>query len=253
MADGDRDETLSGRVALVTGAARRVGAVIARTLHGAGMDLAIHYRSSRDEALALQAELNAERAESVVLIQSELRCPANLHSLIRQVHASFGGLDVLVNNASVFYPTLVEGTSESHWDEIMETNLKAPFFLAQAAARSLRERGGTIINISDIHADRPLKNHPVYSVSKAALNMLTQSLARELAPHVRVNAIAPGAILWPEHGQDELTRQRILSRIPLKRQGDPSDIARAVLFLVRDAPYVTGQVLAIDGGRVTTS
>lgn len=250
---GHSAEPLRDQVALVTGGARRVGAAIARALHEAGMNVVIHYRSSREAAHEIQAELTDRRADSVVLVQSELRQHASLRGLIRQVEQSYGGLDLLVNNASVFYPTALESVNESQWDDVIDTNLKAPFFLCQQAAKLLAARGGSIINISDIHADRPLKGYPVYSISKAGIDMLTQALARELAPDVRVNAIAPGAILWPEHGQDELTKQRILSRIPLKRQGAPDDIARAVLYFTRDAPYVTGQILAVDGGRETAS
>jgi pteridine reductase len=242
---------MQGKVALITGASRRVGAQIARALHGQGMNLMIHYRSSVDAARALQDELNAMRADSVSLIQADLLDTNLLPSLVAQTVASFGRLDVLINNASSFYPTPVGAIGEKDWIDLMGTNLKAPMFLSQAAAPELRKHRGCIVNITDIHADRPMENYVVYSVAKAGLVGLTKSLARELGPEVRVNAVAPGPIVWPEGDPnfDEVSRQRIISHTILKSAGEPSDIARTVRFLVCDAPYITGQVIAVDGGR----
>lgn len=244
---------LEGKVALVTGAAHRVGASIVRTLHGAGMRIALHFRSSGEAAEGLRKELEASRANSVALVQADLLHVDRLPRLVDKVLGHFGRLDVLVNNASAFYPTPMGGADEGQWEELIGSNLKAPFFLAQAAAPHLRACSGCIVNITDIHGERPLKEHPIYSVAKAGKIMLTKALARELGPEVRVNGVSPGAILWPERGMDEVARQRILSRTALKRQGSPEDIARAVLFLIRDADYVTGQILAVDGGRSVTA
>ncbi len=240
-------------VALVTGGARRIGAAIARTLHGAGYRVAIHYRGSAADAEALRADLVAERAGSAVLFQGELNDTRYLPDLVQGVADWGGGLDVLVNNASSFYPTPMGRCAEDDWEALMGPNLKAPFFLAQAAAPYLRASGGCIVNLGDIHGERPLKEHPVYSIAKAGNLMMTRALARELGPEVRVNGVSPGAILWPESEMDEVRQQRILSRTALKRQGSPGDIARTVLFLVRDAPYVTGQVIAVDGGRTLSN
>jgi pteridine reductase len=242
---------MQGKVVLITGGAKRVGAAIARTLHAAGANLMIHYRSSASDARALQDELNAIRADSVALIQADLLDLAVLPSLVTQTVATFGGLDVLVNNASSFYPTPIGSIRESDWDELMGSNLRAPLFIAQAAAPELKKRHGCIVNIADIHAERPMKNYVVYSVAKAGVVGLTKSLARELGPAVRVNAVAPGPIMWPEDDAnfDEVSRQRIVSHTILKTAGSPDDIARAVRFFVLDAPFVTGQVLAVDGGR----
>lgn len=246
--DGEHSEW-HNRVALLTGGARRVGAAIARRLHGAGLRLVLHYRRSADEARALQAELEAVRPDSVRLLPADLLDIAALPQLARQAVAAFGRVDALINNASTFYPTPVGEITEAHWDDLMGSNLKAPLFLSQALADELRARAGCIVNLADIHAARPLRRHTVYCAAKAGLVMLTQSLARELGPAVRVNAVAPGAILLPEGGMDEATWRDIISRTALKRAGGPDDIARAVLFLLRDAPYVTGQVLPVDGGR----
>lgn len=238
-------------MALITGASRRVGAQIARVLHGQGMNLMIHYRSSAEAARALQDEFNALRADSVSLIQADLLDTNLLPSLVTQTVTSFGRLDVLINNASSFYPTPVGAIGEKDWADLMGTNLKAPMFLSQAAAHELKKHRGCIVNITDIHADRPMESYVVYSVAKAGLVGLTKSMARELGPEVRVNAVAPGPIVWPEEDPnfDEVSRQRIISHTILKSPGEPSDIARAVRFLVCDAPYVTGQVIAVDGGR----
>jgi len=244
---------MSNKVALITGAAHRIGATVARTLHAEGMNIVIHYRGSREGALALQQELNGIRPESVVLVQADLLETKKLTSLAKEAHKAWGRLDVLVNNASTFFPTPVGKIDEKQWDDLMGSNLKAPLFLSQAVAPFLKANHGCIVNIVDIHADRPLKNYPVYSMAKAGLAMLTKALAGELGPEVRVNAVAPGAILWPEHEMDEVTKQRIISRTFLKRQGDPTDIAKAIRFLVMDAPYVSGQILAVDGGRSLNS
>ena len=242
---------MQGKVVLITGGAKRVGAASARLLHAAGAKLMIHYRSSATEARALQDELNAIRADSVALIQADLHDTGGLPSLVHQTVATFGGLDVLLNNASSFYPTPVGDITEKDWADLMGTNLKAPMFLSQAAASELKKRRGCIINITDIHAERPMKSYVVYSVAKAGLVGLTKSLARELAPEVRVNGIAPGPIMWPEGDSnfDEVSRQRIISHTMLKRAGDPHDIALAVRFFAMDTCFVTGQILAVDGGR----
>ncbi|KAB2319716.1 pteridine reductase [uncultured Thiobacillus sp.] len=242
---------MHGKVVLITGGARRVGAASARLLHAAGARLMIHYRSSAGDARALQAELNALRPDSVALIQADLLDIGGLPALINQTVATFGGLDVLLNNASSFYPTPVGDITEKDWLDLMGSNLKAPLFLSQAAAPELRKRRGCIINITDIHAERPMKSYVVYSVAKAGLVGLTKSLARELAPEVRVNGIAPGPIAWPEDDPnfDEVSRQRIVSHTMLKHAGEPNDIALAVRFFAKDAPFVTGQILAVDGGR----
>jgi pteridine reductase len=239
-----------GKVVLITGGAKRVGAGICRRLHAAGASLMLHYRASAGEARLLQAELNHTRPKSVALIQADLLDIAKLPSLVEQTLASFGRLDALVNNASSFFPTPVGDITPAVWEDLIGTNLRAPTFLAQAAATALRRSQGAIVNITDIHAERPLKGYVVYTLAKAGLTGLTRSLARELAPEVRVNAVAPGPILWPDDEQfDELSRQRIVSQTPLKREGTPDDIARAVHFLLVDASYVTGMTIAVDGGR----
>jgi pteridine reductase len=235
---------------LITGAARRVGAAVARRLHARGAQLMLHYRKSEREAHLLQAELNAVRAESAALLQADLLDAAGLPEIVRNTVSRFGRLDVLVNNASSFHATPLGAVKLEDWDSLIGTNLKAPLFLAQAAAQHLRRSGGCIVNVTDIHAERPLKNYLVYSVAKAALSGLTRALARELAPDVRVNGVAPGPVLWPEDGSfDELARQRVISHTLLRRVGEPEDIARAVFFLIAEAPYVTGEIIAVDGGR----
>ncbi|OGI39707.1 MAG: pteridine reductase, partial [Candidatus Muproteobacteria bacterium RBG_16_64_10] len=228
----------------------RLGAAIARLFHAQGMKLVIHYLGSEAAARALQQELHQARAESVMLVRGDLNHSEKLlKNLVYETVESFGRLDVLVNNAARFYPTPVGAATEEQWSDIVGTNLKAPFFLSQAALPHLRKSGGCILNIADIYGDRPLAKHAIYSIAKAGLIMLTKSLAREFGPEVRVNAIAPGAILWPETGLDDMSKQRVISRTPLKRSGNPEDIARTALFLVRDADFITGQVLAVDGGR----
>jgi pteridine reductase len=241
---------VQGRIVLITGGAKRLGAAICRRLHGAGANLMLHYRASAGEARLLQAELNHVRADSVALIQADLLDLNKLPAMIEQTLQTFGHLDGLVNNASSFLPTPVGGITPELWDELIGTNLRAPLFLAQAAAPALRKTQGSIVNIADIHAERPLKNFVVYSIAKAGLVGMTRSLARELAPEVRVNAVAPGPILWPDDASfDELSRQRIISHTPLKREGEPDDIAKAVHFLLADADYVTGETISVDGGR----
>ena len=244
---------MHGKVVLITGGAKRVGAAICRRLHAAGANLMLHYRASAGEARLLQAELNHTRPSSVALIQADLLDIAKLPSLVEQTLTTFGRLDALVNNASSFFATPIGDITPALWDDLIGTNLRAPTFLSQAAAAPLKRTQGAIVNITDIHAERPLKGYVVYSLAKAGLSGLTRSLARELAPEVRVNAIAPGPILWPDDDQfDELSRQRIVSHTPLKREGTPDDIARAVSFLLMDAPYVTGATIAVDGGRQIT-
>ncbi|MCG5523408.1 pteridine reductase [Ectothiorhodospira haloalkaliphila] len=242
---------LSGKTAFITGGARRIGAEMARTLHAHGMNLVIHYRSSGQEAQALREELHRERPDSVHLVSGELLEPGVLGRLAGEAEAAFGGMDVLVNNASTFYPTALGEITEAHWDDLMGTNLKAPLFLSQALAPALTRAEGCILNIVDIHALRPLKGYPVYCAAKAGLWMLTQSLARELGPRVRVNGIAPGAILWPEAEENAATHEEMIQRTALKREGSPQDIATTALFLIRDARYITGQVIPVDGGRTT--
>lgn len=240
---------LLGQVGLITGAAQRIGAALARALHRAGMDLALHYRHSAASAQALCAELEAVRPGSVLLLQADLLDATAPARLIAAVVERFGRLDLLVNNASSFYPTPLGEVTETHWHDLIGTNLKAPFFLAQAAAPLLRASGGAIVNLVDIHAERPLKGHPLYSIAKAGNAMLVKALARELGPEVRVNGIAPGAILWPDTGIGEAEKKATIARTALRRLGTPEDIVRTLLFLVRDADYLTGQIIAVDGGR----
>jgi len=240
---------MSSQTVLITGAARRVGAQIARTLHGAGYRIALHYRNSKEQAHALADGLNAIRPDSVRLLPADLSRLDEIKALAESAAGLWGGLDALVNNASSFYPTPLGTVTETQWDDLLASNLKAGFFLSQAAAPYLRERSGAIVNIVDIHGERGLKDYPVYSIAKAGLAAMTRSFAKELAPTVRVNGVAPGAILWPEQHSDAGKQSEIIGRIPLGRTGSPEVVARAVLFLLRDSPYVTGQLLAVDGGR----
>lgn len=241
--------SLVGKVALVTGAARRIGACISRCLHEHGANIAIHYRTAADEANALCAELNKLRPDSAIALQADLADISSMPPLIDSISAWHGRLDILVNNASSFYPTPLGEITEAAWDDLVGSNLKAPLFLSQAALTELRRSHGVIINIVDIHAQRPLRNHTVYGSAKAGLAMLTRSLAKDLAPEIRVNGVSPGAIMWPESGLSEQTQATILRQIPIGRRGDANDIATCVLYLVRDASYVTGQIIAVDGGR----
>jgi pteridine reductase len=240
---------LADQTVLVTGGARRLGAAIARLLHANGANILVHHNSSRADAKRLADELNAVRARSAALHAADLLDLAALPGVIAAAIGAFGRLDVLVNNASTFYPTPVGAITAREFDDLIGTNLRAPLFLAQAAADELRLRRGLVLNMLDIHAFRPLRRHPVYCAAKAGLLMLTQSLARELGPEVRVNAIAPGPVLWPEAAMDAALRTQIIERTALKRMGTPDDVARAALYLVKDAQYVTGQVLPVDGGR----
>ena len=241
--------SLEGKVVLITGGARRVGAEIVRMMHGAGARVLIHYRSSAQAAAGLAQELNRARPGTAAVHGSDLLSPEAPEHLVAATVRAFGGVDVLINNASSFYPTPLGSIEPKQWDDLMGTNLRAPTFLAQAAAPALRRARGLLLNMVDIHGIRPLREHTVYSTAKAGLIMLTRSLARELAPEVRVNGIAPGAVLWPEAGMDAQRKQKILGQIPLQRTGTPEDIARTVLFFAADAPFVTGQILAVDGGR----
>lgn len=236
-------------VALITGAAKRIGATIARVLHTAGYDLALHYRHSRAEMDALCIELEAARPGSTCAIQAQLDDIAQVPGLVEKCIARFGRLDALVNNASTFYATPVSDVTPAQWNELFASNAQAPFFLAQAAAAHLKSSQGSIVNIVDIYAERPLPGHPVYCMAKAALATMTLALAQELGPDVRVNAVAPGAVLWPDAGKDYVDRQDLIKRTPLKRSGTPEDVATAVLFLLRDAKFTTGQIIKVDGGR----
>jgi len=241
--------TLAGRCVLVTGGAKRLGAAIGRRLHASGASLVVHFNQSRPAADALVAELESARAGSALAVHADLRDVARLPALVEAALTRFGRLDVLVNNASTFYPTPMGTVTPAQFDDLIGTNLRAPLFLSQAAAPALRESRGLIINMVDIHGRRPLRDHPVYSSAKAALIMLTKSLARELGPEVRVNGIAPGPVLWPERDLDESLKAEIIAKTALKRPGSPEDIARAAHFFAVEAPYVTGQVIAVDGGR----
>jgi len=243
------NQSLAGKTALITGGARRVGAAIARELHAAGANVAIHYRKSANDAESLAAELNTSRPRSALTVQADLLDIAKLPGLVEFTVRNFGALDVLVNNASTFHATPVGEITPAAWDDLLGTNLRAPLFLAQAAVPALRKSGGLIINIVDIHALRPLRNYTVYCTAKAGLHMLTRSLAKELGPEIRVNGIAPGPVLWPEGESDTSTRAKIIERTILKRMGTPADIARTALFFAAHAPFITGQILAVDGGR----
>ena len=250
MARADRPLNLDGRWVLVTGAAKRIGAVIARTLHTAGANVAIHYHSSDDAARELVADLERKRRGSAFAVSADVRDVRALERMAHDVVERTGRLDVLINNASNFYPTPLGTITEEQWNDLVGSNLKAPLFLTQALLPALRATQGVVVNIVDVHAQRPLRDHPVYGAAKAGLAMLTRSLAKDLGPDVRVNGVSPGAILWPEgDGMSDKLRAGIIKQTALKRAGEPEDIAAAVLFLVRDAPYVTGQIIAVDGGR----
>ena len=245
--------TTSPRVALVTGAARRIGAEIVRKLHAEGMNVILHYNGSHSAADEIANELNAQREYSVATLQFNLLDTENIDSFIQQAISIWGQLDVVVNNASTFYPTAIDDISIAHWNDLVGVNLQAPLFICKACASYLTQQHGCIVNIVDIHADRPLKGYPVYAIAKAGLAMLTKSMARELAPEVRVNGIAPGAIMWPEIEDYEAVHQEIIERTALKREGHPSDIADAAWYLINSATYVTGQIIAVDGGRTLSN
>ncbi len=242
---------MQDKVVLITGGAKRVGAAICRKLHAHGARIIIHYRNSREEADNLQAELNQKRPGSVALVQADLLDTDLLPDLIDKVTRRFGQLDVLINNASSFFPTPLNECTTDAWDDLIGSNLKAPLFLSQAAAPYLTAQQGCVINIIDIHAERPLKQYVIYNTAKGGLLSLTKSLAVEFSPAVRVNGISPGPILWPEDGEwkDEAARQQIIASTLLKRTGEPDDIAKTALFLITDAPYITGQIISVDGGR----
>ena len=242
---------MQDKTVLVTGGAKRVGAAIVRRLHAAGANVAIHCRSSLHEALALRDELNELRPVSAAAVQADLLETAALPRVIEETMRQFGRLDALVNNASSFFPTPLAEMQERDWNDLLGTNLKAPVFLAQACAAELRRRHGCIVNIVDIHAELPMHGHLLYNIAKSGLAGLTRALAQELAPQVRVNGVSPGVNIWPESGvwQDEEQRRKLVARTLLKREGEPDDIARTVQFLIADAPYITGQIIAVDGGR----
>jgi len=244
-------DTNKDKVILITGGAKRVGATMCRELHKQGARLMIHYNNSISEARALQAELNLLRPNSVAIIQGDLLNLNVLPTLVSETVHQFGKLDVLINNASTYYPTDLGQINEENWQDLIGSNLKAPVFLAQAAATELRKNSGCIINITDMHIERPKKGYIVYSVAKAGLVTLTKSLAHELSPEVRVNAVAPGPVQWPESNPqfDEVYRQRVINQTLLKRVGEAEDVAKAVKFLIYDAPFITGHILAVDGGR----
>jgi pteridine reductase len=246
-----QNNALNNKTVLITGGAKRVGAAICRELHAHGANLMIHYNTSTADARALQAELNLQRANSVAIIQGDLLNIAIIANLVHETVNQFGQLDVLINNASSYYSTEIGHITEENWHDLVGSNLKAPMFLAQAAASELRKHHGCIVNITDMHIERPKKGYVVYSVAKAGLVTLTKSLAHELSPEVRVNAVAPGPVQWPENNPqfDEVYRQRVINQTLLKKIGNPQDIAKAVKFLVADAPFITGHVLAVDGGR----
>ena len=237
------------KTALVTGAAARIGASIAETLHDRGCDVLLHYNSNLESAQRLADRLNAVRENSASLVSAELSSPAGIELLARKTKSQFERLDILVNNASRFYPTLPGETQAWQWDDLMNSNLRGPYFLVQALLGELRAARAAIVNLVDVHAERPMRGHAVYGISKAGMAMMTRALAKELGPEIRVNGVAPGAILWPEIEPPESVKQAILQRTALERIGEPGDIASAVAYLALDAPYITGQILAVDGGR----
>jgi pteridine reductase len=249
MTDNPQHSALAGRCVLVTGAARRLGAATARHLHAGGASIVVHHHTSTGEARDLVAQLNTLRPGSAAAFSADLADVNALQPLVDATLAHYGRLDVLVNNASTFYPTAIGSITAAQFDDLIGTNLRAPLFLSQAAAPALRQAKGLILNMLDIHGQRPLKGHSVYSAAKAGLVMLTRSLARELGPDIRVNGIAPGPVLWAEHGVSDELKREIVGKTALKRAGSPDDIARAAYYFVADAPYVTGQILAVDGGR----
>lgn len=244
---------MTRKVALITGAARRIGAAIAKKLHAEGANVVIHYRHSAQEALQLCEALNVQRQNSATAMVADLGNVDAVTALAKKSVEAWGRLDILINNASSFYPTSIGQSSPEQWQDLFDSNLKAPFFLAQALASELKKHQGCIINMADIHADRPLKEHTIYCCAKAGNTMLTKSLARELAPEVRVNGIAPGAIMWPEENLSSSAKNEIVERTALKRAGCESDIADTVNFLVNHAPYITGQILPVDGGRTLSN
>ena len=240
------------KTVLITGAAKRIGAAVTRYLHKEGMNVIVHFNSSAKEAHELVRELNSLRHDSAITIQGDLQYKEYYSALMEAAIEFKGGIDVLINNASAFFPTPVSDINDTQWNQLINTNLKAPLFLSQLATKTLKKNKGCIINIIDIHADRPLAQHSIYSISKTGLIMLTQSLAKELAPDIRVNSVSPGAIVWPE-SMDDKTKQSIINQTMLKRAGDVDDVSKAVMYLIRDADYVTGQIINVDGGRTLYS
>lgn len=247
--DNSNANNLTAKTALITGGAKRIGAATSRLLHQAGYNVIIHCRLSQQTADELAEELNALRADSAKVIQGDLNIESIYDQLIDQAYQCWDRLDVLINNASSFYPTPVGSITPDDWDNLINSNMKAPLFLAQAAAPYLKQTQGNIINIIDVHGQRPMKDHPVYCAAKSGLAMITMSLAKDLGPDIRVNGVAPGAILWPDNDMPEHTKKLILERTSLKRPGEPLDIAKTILFLAKDADYITGQIIAVDGGR----
>ena len=240
---------MSVKRVLISGAAKRIGAACARLLHEEGCSVFLHYRGSKAEVTALSEELNQKRPDSAIIWQADLLKLEELRAMAEAAESAWGGLDVLINNASAFYPTEIADLTEQQWDELLGSNLKAPFFLIKALAPALAENYGCVVNIVDIHSERGLKGYPVYSIAKAGMAAMTKIMAKELGPKVRVNGVSPGAILWPEEELSGAEKKDIISRVALQRSGDPCDIAKAVRFLVEDADYITGQVISIDGGR----
>lgn len=239
----------SSDTTLITGGAKRIGREIAHTMHAAGHNIMIHYRSSAQASDTLVQELNSLRSDSAAAVQADLLDIGSIPRVIDETISTFGQLNVLINNASTFYPTPIELIEDDFWNDIVGSNLKAPAFMVKAAVPHLRASSGCIINIVDIYARQPLPNHPLYCSAKAGLEMLTKSLARDLAPEIRVNGVSPGAILWPENGNSELSQSQLLEKIPLGRMGEPKDVAKTVRFLVTEGDYITGQIIQVDGGR----
>jgi len=248
-ANSNNSEITEAKVALITGGAKRIGAATTKELHQAGYNVVIHCRLSRQSADSLATELNNIRENSAHVIQGDLNNETIYDSVIDQSYQFWNRLDVLVNNASSFYPTPIGSITLDDWNNLINSNMRAPLFLAQAAAPHLKQTQGCIINMVDVHAQRPMKDHPVYCAAKAGLQMITLSLAKDLGPEIRVNGVAPGAILWPENDMSEHTKNLILECTSLKRPGLPIDIAKTILFLAKDANYITGQIIAVDGGR----
>jgi len=234
---------------LITGAAKRIGAACVRMLHAEGCDIFLHYRSSKQSAIDLSEELNHKKAGSVIIMQADLLSMGDLALLVAEVESVWGTLDVLVNNASAFYPQVVGEVSEQDWDGLLGANLKAPFFLSQSFAPLLKKSNGCIVNVIDIHAERGLKGYPVYSIAKAGLAAMTKILAKELGPDIRVNGVSPGAVIWPEAGMSVQEKAEIIQRVALKRTGEQEDVAKVVRFLIAEADYITGQIISVDGGR----
>lgn len=249
MSSSARTAPSPAKTAFITGAAQRIGAEITRELHSRGYNIVLHYRSSAQPVGAVADSLNAVRPDSARCVQADLTDHQQVLSLAHKAQDCFGRIDVLINNASTFYPTPANQATEADWQVLMDSNVKGPFFLSQALTGELTARGGTIINIVDIHCERPMRDHTIYSIAKAGVAMMTKTLAKELAPAVRVNGVSPGAILWPKEELAERHKKSIVSKVPLQRTGTPGDIARTVAFLVDDAPYISGQIIAVDGGR----